>query len=78
MRNNIKSINSFKKGYASGRLIGSQTNKPLSQEHKNKISISRIKFLKENPDQVPYLLNHYSKEKVTLSIILEKYLKIEI
>ena len=30
------------------------------QAVKDKISASRIKFLKENPDQVPYLLNHYT------------------
>jgi len=34
---------------------------PLSEETKKKISESRIKFLKENPDMVPYKLNHYSK-----------------
>jgi very-short-patch-repair endonuclease len=33
----------------------------LSDEHKKKISESRIKYLKENPDKVPYKLNHYSK-----------------
>lgn len=33
----------------------------LSEETKKKISESRIKYLKENPDKVPYLLNHYSK-----------------
>lgn len=32
-----------------------------SEETKKKISLSRIKFLEENPDKVPYLLNHYSK-----------------
>lgn len=31
-------------------------------EDKKKISISRIKYLKENPSQVPYLLNHSSRE----------------
>lgn len=35
--------------------------KKLTQEHKDKISKSRTKYLKENPDQVPYLLNHSSK-----------------
>lgn len=41
----------------------SHKNKPriLSEETKKKISESRIKYLKENPDKVPYLLNHYSK-----------------
>jgi len=32
-----------------------------TQETKDKISKSRIKYLEENPDKVPYLLNHYSK-----------------
>ena len=42
----------------------SESNKrrgPLSEETKKKISESRIKFLRENPDMVPYKLNHYSK-----------------
>lgn len=41
----------------------SYKNKPrkLSEDTKKKISESRIKYLKENPDKVPYLLNHYSK-----------------
>jgi len=34
---------------------------PLSEETKKKISESRINFLRENPDMVPYKLNHYSK-----------------
>lgn len=34
---------------------------PLSEETKRKISEGRIKFLRENPDMVPYKLNHYSK-----------------
>jgi len=32
-----------------------------TQETKDKISKSRIKYLAENPDKVPYLLNHKSK-----------------
>lgn len=43
----------------------------ISEETKKKISISRIKYLKENPDQVPYLLNHSSKESYP-----EKYFNI--
>lgn len=35
--------------------------KSMSDEQKKKISISRSKFLKENPDKIPYLLNHSSK-----------------
>jgi very-short-patch-repair endonuclease len=33
-----------------------------SEETKKKISASRIKYLTENPDKVPYRLNHSSKE----------------
>lgn len=33
----------------------------VSQETKDKLSKSRKKFLNENPDKVPYLVNHYSK-----------------
>jgi very-short-patch-repair endonuclease len=32
-----------------------------TQETKDKLSKIRIKYLTEHPDQVPYLLNHYSK-----------------
>lgn len=32
----------------------------MSDETKKKISVSRTKYLKENPDKVPYLLNHYT------------------
>jgi len=32
-----------------------------SDATKNKISLSRIKFLDEHPDMVPYVLNHKSK-----------------
>ena len=38
-----------------------QTGKKMSDEVKKKISDSRIKYLKENPDKVPYKLNHSSK-----------------
>ncbi len=33
-----------------------------SQETKDKISKARIKYLIENPDKVPYLINHSSKK----------------
>jgi len=40
--------------------------KKFPQKHsdstKKKISESRIKYLKDNPDKVPYLLNHSSRE----------------
>ena len=47
-----------------GKLSGEnnhQYGKIRSKETKEKISKSRIKYLKENPDKVPYVLNHYSK-----------------
>jgi len=34
-----------------------------TEETKNKIRDKRLKFLEENPDKVPYKLNHYSKGK---------------
>lgn len=37
------------------------TGRNHSQETKEKISRSRIKYLQENPDKVPYKLNHYSQ-----------------
>jgi len=45
-----------------GEITPSQKNKPLTQEVKDKISVSRIKYLQKHPDKVPYLLNHSSKE----------------
>lgn len=39
-------------------LIG----KKLTDEHKRNVSKSRLKYLIANPDKVPYLLNHSSKE----------------
>lgn len=36
-------------------------NRPKSEETKKKLSEARIKFLRENPDKVPYKMNHYSK-----------------
>jgi very-short-patch-repair endonuclease len=36
--------------------------RPHTNETKRKISEKRIEYLKNNPDKVPYLLNHSSKE----------------
>ena len=44
-----------------------------SNETKEKISISRKKYLSEHPDQVPYLLNHYSKGESYPEKYFEKY-----
>lgn len=43
------------------KLRISNTGKKHSQETKDKISKARRKYLSENPDMVPYKLNHYSK-----------------
>jgi very-short-patch-repair endonuclease len=40
---------------------GPTKGRPLSDEHRKRISEGRIKFLRENPHLVPYKLNHYSK-----------------
>lgn len=39
----------------------SKKRKPLSKEHKEKLSEKQTEFLKRNPDQVPYRRNHHSK-----------------
>lgn len=47
----------------SGKLSWSKKRRPPhSQETKDKISISRIKYLTEHPDKVPYIINHSSKK----------------
>jgi len=43
------------------KLKWSTNPRKLSDETKNKISKSRIKYLNDHPDQVPYRLNHSSK-----------------
>lgn len=43
------------------KLYAKKNPRKHSEETKKKISEIRRKFLKENPDKVPYLLNHYSK-----------------
>lgn len=59
-----------------GKLSKFRTGKKLSKKTKEKISKSRIKYLKENPSQVPYLLNHSSKisyPEQTMIKYLNKY-----
>ena len=41
--------------------LKSKEGKKHTEETKRKISEIRKKYLFENPDKVPYLLNHYSK-----------------
>ena len=42
------------------KLRRANIGKKHSQETKDKISRARLKYLSENPDKVPYKLNHYS------------------
>lgn len=55
--------------------------KTLTEDHKQKISESRKKYLMENPDKVPYLLNHYtngaSYPEKYFDDILSRYIKYE-
>jgi very-short-patch-repair endonuclease len=51
--------------------------RPLTDEIKQKISTSRKKYLKENPDKVPYKLNHYSKGQSYPESYFESWLKNE-
>ena len=43
------------------KLVEAGKRQTCSQETRDKISKSRIRYLKEHPDQVPYLLNHSRK-----------------
>lgn len=51
----------YTKNYELGLITNYMKGKHHSDESKKKISDGHISFLKENPDKVPYLLNHYSK-----------------
>jgi very-short-patch-repair endonuclease len=63
------------KKYKNGELTPVNRGKIMSDEQKEKISESRIKFLIENPDKVPYLLNHSSEmsypEKILANALSE-------
>jgi very-short-patch-repair endonuclease len=60
---------SLKLGHASGKI-----QQKHSEATKQKISRARIKYLNENPDKVPYLINHSSKQSYP-EIIFENALK---
>lgn len=51
----------LKQRYESGELKQHNVGIPTSEKTKLKISESMKKYLDNNPDKVPYLLNHYSK-----------------
>jgi very-short-patch-repair endonuclease/uncharacterized C2H2 Zn-finger protein len=65
-----KASNTFQANLKSGKFVPSFTGRILTDDHKKKISDSRKLYLNEHPDQVPYLLNHSSKESYP-----EKYFK---
>lgn len=56
-KSNPNRIIKAKRKLASNGWLG----KKHSEVTKNKISESRTRYLIENPDKVPYVLNHYSK-----------------
>lgn len=51
----------FWKTCCSKECLAKQASNPHTEETKQKLSKIRREFLKENPDKVPYRLNHYSK-----------------
>ena len=57
-----KGILKFRSSSERLKLILRNNPRKHTEESKKKISRSRIKYLKENPDKVPYLLNHSSKK----------------
>ncbi len=63
--NRVESKNQYTNGgqmsdETRSKIKASLTGKNLSDVTRGKISEARIRYLKENPDKVPYLLNHYS------------------
>ena len=65
-KSNTKNRNQYRNGHSMSdntkdKIKKSMMGKKLSDETKKKISDSRIKYLMEHPDQVPYRLNHSSK-----------------
>lgn len=48
-------------GYKTGRIVNANKGRHHTIEEKKNLSEKRKKFLMENPDKVPYLLNHHSK-----------------
>jgi very-short-patch-repair endonuclease len=57
-----KKNNWFKgRSHSESNRVSKSPPRKHSEETKNKLSEIRKKHLQEHPDQVPYLLNHYSK-----------------
>ena len=74
-----KKRNLIKTRNKSEAIILSLKNRPPqkhTQEAKDKISLARKKFLTENPDKIPYLLNHKSKGASYPEMYFKECLKI--
>lgn len=57
-----KYVNTLRKRFKNKEIVPSFLGKEHSEETKKKISESRRNFLLENPEKVPYKLNHSSKQ----------------
>lgn len=68
-----KQNDTFKKNLKEGKFI--PKGRKHTQEIKDKISKKRIDFLLANPDKVPYLLNHSSKESYPEKIFREALIR---
>ena len=60
---------------ASSKKQKGKKGKSHSKETKDKISQIRIKYLLENPEKVPYLLNHSSKESYPEKLFREALIR---
>ena len=57
-----KRSETYKQNLKDGKAIHPMLGKKHSEETKKKISKSRRKYLEQNPDKVPYLINHSSND----------------
>ena len=73
-----KASQTLKNKYKSGEVIHSWLGRRHTKETKLKISKARIKFLEENPDKVPYLINHSSKMSYPEKLLYNKLKELNI
>lgn len=62
----------YSKRVKSGEIIPNWKGKTHKEESKDKISKAMINFLKENPNKVPYIINHSSKMSYPEKIFFDK------
>lgn len=72
-----KANDTYKQNFLDGKFKGSFSGKQHKEESKQKISQSRINYLNDNPDKVPYKLNHYSKGPSYPELYFEELFKKE-